>query len=350
MAFMKMIWQQGTPPVPVVLNSWDYWSSAANDVLFTTQDSSQLVKRNAMICYYAVFELEDRPNYYIPICISPNSEATLCRYNNDYQASTTVLDDVYGIRWYVWYRNWINPIDKPTDANLIIGKYQRQSNFAYTVHEVATDLLDRIYAVPFHEDYQVGTEYRIPACGDVRRTIRKAIGLQLAFNVSKYGSTASTDVAYKTYSDNIDAIISGMMANITQYGNANGVIIVQTEDNFYNGDAPARVYHGHYADATKASKIAYLDEAQILANSSTQNLAYKTLKFKYDYGGGKEWEEYYLAYDFMQQMVQYFVNSDGTFNLYEEPAGDSWDIGSKAFIGIYGYTSANITTNLGVDF
>ena len=358
----KQFW----PPV-TLSGSWDHWTtigSTTNPIIALNQYGTadmKFYKINNKIAYYGIFYFIST-NYVSPIVISTDPDAVTIKdsFYGEIHTYVTTFVDSNNITWYVsGYNNWFVARNlTPEQRELLIDNtksFYWQNDYARTLRDAAHVLVNRIYAIPFHQNYQVGQLYeRIPACGDIRRTIRKIAGYQLAYNVDKYNGTESGDVGYKTYSNNIDAIINDIMTDIHQYGNDNGMIIVDVQDYFWDGSPAIAVYHGHYDSGNSTNKINYLENARILSDKTPTDpdqsgFEAKTMEILWDYGYGDdpEWTEYYWDWAFMERAFFIYVNADGTYETYGEEAGWGGSFSSDAFLGMT--FNHYLITNLGVD-
>lgn len=354
MAFSKMFWIQGSPPTPISA-SWDYWSTAVgwNHPLITFTDSSyEVYKTYDKIAYYCLVWMKDitGTTYLSEAFLSMDELAT---YNNFSPSSRGYHIDFYDDLGNVW---WFSGLGMkfhatPSDAGYVLNTESTAYNDydSNTKYDVARNLLSKVYAIPFHEDYQVGQTYRIPACGDVRKTIRKIVGWQLMENVDKYSASPSF---YKIYSDNIESIISTMLSEIQTYGNENGVIIAEATTMSTAADPGIYllVQHGHYSQAG-GSKINYLDKATMTrkiepTDTYSYNFSSYELEYLYDWGDGEVSDSYYYDWDFMEKTTWFYMNQDGTYTIHTEDAGWSSQWAVNAFIGLY---SGTFITNLGID-
>ena len=369
--------------IPPSVGYWDYWTSVGDlsnpimSIRVQNSDSDyykfKLYKRNNKIAYYGTFYTISN-NYFSYFLMSPDADAVVYDYTqgsqhrentNDY--ITTVTDPYNGITWYIagfysfYTTYWMQPEDSNYFINdLIYSSASSASDKRRVLQSVANYTLQNIiYNIPFHENYQVGQYYdRIPACGDIRRTIRKIVGFQLAYNVDKYERTGQDEEGYKTYSDNIDDIIDEFVADVHQYGNDNGMVIVSVQDYFWSGSPPLDLYHGHYKDGTCESKINYLEDVTI-TNALNPNDYYdgvyqdgfpaKLLKFMWDYGYGEGPEEVnrFWDWEFMERSFCVYCNADGTYETHGEEAGWGGQFSTDAFLGMF--ANHYYITNLGID-
>lgn len=192
MAFSKMIFVLS--PTPTLPASWNFWT-ASDSFELISQDGYDLYKTNKRIAYYGVIK---NGNGYNPVLLSPNADATTFSiYNENTGVSTSytynsTLTDPANITWYV---------NCHTDAFLYFS-----SDPEYTAPTVQ-DILNRIFAIPFHDTYEVGQTYSI-SLTDNEKAVRKSLGVFLFKNVNR------TEDAYLVLSDNADAIISRLIGNI----------------------------------------------------------------------------------------------------------------------------------------
>lgn len=216
MPYLKMLWQQGTPPTPTpTIQSWDFWTSKATRTLVMECGSKKMYTVTSKIVYYAIYEsvLPDYSGYsdrgwFTFLFMSPDLDAVSAEdnYHNYYSGNANqYITDNNGIKWYYQassrYLNYesYNPDYRMEVDCDIVGQV--------TEAHAAQTLLDKIYAVPFHEDYQ--SDYYLLNKTDVRKTIRKGLGLSLAFNISN-----SASPNYQYISNNADVIISDVLAKV----------------------------------------------------------------------------------------------------------------------------------------
>lgn len=205
MAFQRMIWK--LTPVPITLDSWDYWTSVQKTIIeIRRREDDDVVdtiyKANKKIAYYSMVNCEDS---YTLIIISPVADAVTYIESGVSKTYRGTITDVNGITWY-WggFQFLENSHDYYVYPDCVMGDTNYSVNDGA---QAAQDLLDRIYAVPFHEDYQ--NTYYILNKTDVRKTLRKVYGLSLAFLASSY---VYANVAY--ISDNADTIISDILTKV----------------------------------------------------------------------------------------------------------------------------------------
>ena len=208
MAFTKMLWVDSTS----VIGSWNYWKSVSGNLFTIHGTRYSCNKTNNKIAYYAYIRYTD--DRYSPLIISPDVDAVAFSFywygsGTSYYSSQGSFVDDNGITWYYGcfpqYAScpW-GDVDSDTGVEMYDTAYTRDSAGN---EQAAKDLLDRVYSVPFHEDYQVNQTYTPYYC-DKLKTIRKVVGIFLFKNVVTWG----TDAGYISFSDNVDTIISTIMA------------------------------------------------------------------------------------------------------------------------------------------
>lgn len=203
MPYLKMLWQTDTP-TPTV-GSWDFWITRADDRPYNEYHT--IKKVNNKICYYGSF-IRINTLTRDTLVISPDSDAvTMCHWHGTpVYTYTGTITDSNGIIWY--YTHIPDDLYNPSGESMIYDISSKR--YGSNIQQAAQDLLDRIYAVPFHEDYQPsGYNYITVPAGDIRKTVRKALGLHLAFNVQYY----STNSNYQALSDGVDGMIDDIVNN-----------------------------------------------------------------------------------------------------------------------------------------
>ena len=205
MAFTKMLWVTENPTV----GSWDYWASVSQTII--TFAYTSVFKSNNKIAYYAVINLQNTPttttNSYI--IVSPDADAVKhITYNTEHGSRGTITDR-NNITWH-WSGGYTDSRAFSPSECLLNDTYYPNTESGFI--QACKDLIDRIYAVPFHEDYQSGTQYTFDTFANKAKSLRKIVGVFLFKNISYYG----TDNNYTAFSDNIDTIIATL---ISQVGN-----------------------------------------------------------------------------------------------------------------------------------
>lgn len=201
MPYLKMLWQTESPTPQI--GSWDYWCSTANTILFNC--GWNCTKVNNKIAYYGMYYTSETPfgRSATPILMSPDADAVTYDTGGAVASYRGTITDINGITWY--YSGLQGFASQHPVPDCIISDEVYSS-----IHDAAQALLDRIYAVPFHEDYQPsGYNYITVPAGDIRKTVRKALGLHLAFNVQYY----STNSNYQALSDGVDGMIDDIVNN-----------------------------------------------------------------------------------------------------------------------------------------
>ncbi len=218
MPYLKMLWQTEQPTPTIQSRSWDFWSSKAIRTLLMENGSTQMFKYTPKIVYYALYEsvLPDYSGYadkawFTFLFMSPdlNAVCAIDNYQNAYYGNAKqFITDVNGIKWY--YQASKSVLNYETFNPDYRLEVDCDSAGHVSSKHAAQTLLDRIYAVPFHEDYQPsGYNYITVPAGDIRKTVRKALGLHLAFNVQYY----STNSNYQALSDGVDGMIDDIVNN-----------------------------------------------------------------------------------------------------------------------------------------
>ena len=204
MAFMKMLWVDGTP---VVSGSWDYWKSVSGLLIRIRRKEyhtilEEINKVNNKIAYYAMCFCG---NNFTPLVISPDVNAVTFSADSRTYTSRGTITDVNGNTWY-WsgFQIMYNKSDYYCDPDCMLNDTVYGLNDGA---QAAQDLLDKVFCVPFHEDY--GNTQYVLNITDKRKTIRKAFGLWLAFNISK-----SNWAVVSYISDNVDSIISDILTTV----------------------------------------------------------------------------------------------------------------------------------------
>lgn len=212
MPYLKMLWTTESPTPQI--GSWDYWCSTANTILFNC--GWNCTKVNNKIAYYGMYYTSETPfgRSATPILMSPDADAVTYDTGGAVRSYSGTITDINGITWY--YSGLQGFASQHPVPDCIISDEVYSS-----IHDAAQALLDRIYAVPFHEDYQAGQTYTLTTT-NLRRTIRKAIGTYLHRNTVRYRE----GYAYKLLSDDADNIIELIITEITNKGSQEGLIYI----------------------------------------------------------------------------------------------------------------------------
>ena len=213
----KLFWDGAVQILP----SWHYWKSDTG-LVFWDDDSSDVMKVNDKIAYYAIAP-STVDGYFVPIFMSPDSDAVTLQIVN-YSTGTTetygssyTLEDDLGITWYC-----ACPASATLDYSPPYPVYCLTDEPA-SVAEYAQEMLDRIYSIPYHENYVVGQTYQ-RYISDRDWTIRKLLGVFLFKNINIY----STNAAYKTISDNMETVIFQLLIRISNWQSTDLVYIYTT--------------------------------------------------------------------------------------------------------------------------
>lgn len=201
-------------------NSWDYWSATAGAELIKFYDKydqsnvAVITKKNNLIAYYAVVNVSDTSDCYAVILMSPDADAVTYTLTDTgsvigertYRGTVT---DSNGIVWY-----WSGLRETFTQNDFYCTPDCVLNDTIYGLNDgtqIVQDILDMIYAVPFHEDYQTNVQSTI-YLGNTQKTLRKIYGLALAL-FYKPSSASNHMNAYNIASDNADEIISKLAYN-----------------------------------------------------------------------------------------------------------------------------------------
>lgn len=210
MAFSRMIWKI-SPPTPII-GSWDYWTSVQKTIVeIRRRDDDEVVdtiyKANKKIAYYAMVNCEDS---YTLIIISPIDDAVDYIELGVRKTYRGTITDANGITWY-WggFQFLENKSDYYVYPNCVMG------DTVYSVNDgaqAAQDLVDRIYAIPFRNNYVLYEHYEFTSADltDHEKMLRKAFGAYLFLNISLY----DTNAYYRDLSDNVDDIISNSLTGV----------------------------------------------------------------------------------------------------------------------------------------
>lgn len=239
MPYLKMLWTTESPTPQI--GSWDYWITKADDRPYNKHHT--IKKVNNKICYYGSF-IRDNPLDRDTLVISPDSDAvTMCHWHGTpVYTYTGTITDSNGIIWY--YTHIPADLYNPSGESMIYDISSKR--YGSNTQQAAQDLLDRIYAVPFYEDYQAG-QYILNRA-DKGRTVRKVLGLWLAFTVSNY---SSPNVQY--ISDNADTIINDIVTKLS--ASTDFRIYMYARYNNVGRGVYINVYYGNNVSGITASII-----------------------------------------------------------------------------------------------
>ena len=178
MAFMKMLWLAS--PTPTILGSWDYWTSISKIIISdeTLPNANWVTKKNNKIAYYGVFHSQNASSTtYGYMVISPDSSGAASSYNGSTVYNSGTIVDVNNITWYYTYRT--NGLTFSSVPDYCLNAREEDG-----INQIAQDLLDRIYAVPFSSQvHDQEFNVNITDITDVRKSLRKAYGVYLFMNV-----------------------------------------------------------------------------------------------------------------------------------------------------------------------
>ena len=340
----RLFWDGGGSSV---IPSWDFWSSVSgnrNNYNIAMWNNDVMYKVNNKIAYFGVAiikNLRDDSVCAHPIYISPDRDATSFSRGSSsgtetFTSQTSIVDENITV-WHVCYfpqrLSWrldtirpvgvlINSADNPYEYDSTYDPdtpSHQKTPLVNAIIEAAQNLLNRVFAVPFHEDYQVGTTYTLNST-DIQKTIRKAYGTFLHRNVGDY----STSVQYTTLSDNADAVITELMRRLTL---TNATLI---EIAFYGSSIT----------------VTHLDWESQVANAHLRMA--KQTAYHYDYYLFEtEPYEYGVESDYEEEVS---VDSSGniTYTTYYYEDTDIPDIFYRAGLYINNYGDMYLT-NLGID-
>lgn len=197
MPYLKMLWQTESPTPQI--GSWDYWITKADDRPYNKHHT--IKKVNNKICYYGSF-IRNNPLNRDTLVISPDSDAvTMCHWRGTpVYTYTGTITDSNGIIWY--YTHIPADLYNPSGESMIYDISSKR--YGSNTQQAAQDLLDRIYAVPFQHDFNVGQTYNMDITCSNMTFARKAIGIFLFKFISEYG----TSVSYTALSNNVDTILN----------------------------------------------------------------------------------------------------------------------------------------------
>lgn len=214
----RQFWGGGAVQTP----SWNYWSSVSGKKLSlydinSGNEAIEIRKYANKIAYFAWIKINvGGQTAYSPLFISPDQDAVTY---DDYRISSGqtgryyyrgTITDANGITWY-WntiiarYSAGYYDIDNEYLLNNTV--YPTEDSHGNINSQPAQDLLDMIYAVPFHENYQIGQTYSV-SLADAEKALRKVFGVFLFRYISR------TEAAYTNFSDNIDATITDALTQI----------------------------------------------------------------------------------------------------------------------------------------
>lgn len=217
--------------------SWHKWYSSVYYLFYKNSYGSDIgivdiYKNSPKIMYYGFVYSEARSTYY-PIFLSPDPDAVSFnfRYRYRYEDEQHVVHydfnlgidhnawfDFVDSRGITWYGSGLNAdscfsfdtyIDLSSymlrDEPFIIDPTDTPEEKKQKAIDVAKEMVDRIFALPFHENYRVWYTYNTYSWG-VGKTqeelVMKVTGLWLLLNIHLYDDTTLNPTrTYKTFSD-----------------------------------------------------------------------------------------------------------------------------------------------------
>ena len=301
MPFARMIWKIGGS----VGRLWDFWTTTDEEPFIEDDYGHKVYKTYKTITYYGVQKVGSE---YHVIVMSPNSDAAKIRvYDESTGTSRTyfsndTITDVNGRTWFVNRNQAIVGFDVDPDF-LVAGK---------------TDMLNKIFEVPFYEEYLSNHMYDMFLCTNFEKVIRKAVGIFLHFNIANYYS----HVAYQTFSDNIEDIISTQLAKIDSDAK-----YVQVNINTFYPSSGIQLIIYHYKNCWTGF---------MTSNWSTVN-GYRNVYISKSSAEG-------TISDGKREQLD--VNNSGVMTYSTSTASES----SSSRVGIYTSSNINIVfTNIGAD-
>ena len=227
-----MQWADEIIPVES-LYSWHYWrSSIANmfDNVYIMGDYvglCNIYKNSPKIAYFAF--LKSSNNDFYPILLSPDRDAVSFNFRYRYvdhidehgyvYYSTYLGDDnnawfsLTDSRGITWYGSGLNgcafsPTDIQTVLNADLNEFllkdePYEGNTEEDAIELAQYMVKRIYAIHFHEAYQVGHTYNTYSWTNTNNNmfdvVMKVIGLWLLLNIHLYDNSVLDPYNYYKY-------------------------------------------------------------------------------------------------------------------------------------------------------
>lgn len=186
---------------------WFFFETLRNkEFIEFIPDTYSIYTANTGIVFFAMIVAENTSEEaLVPLLISTDRDAVTIQSSTGgyYTAvgSVTVNGDTwYWNAWQVFVRKRIYQYS----PNCLL----KNKVYSWQDSQVVTDLLDRIYADDFAENYRIQTKYTA-VWTDREKTIRKALAIWLYKNYSFKGYNA-----YDTLLANIDNIVDGLLSKI----------------------------------------------------------------------------------------------------------------------------------------
>ena len=315
-------------------DSWDYWTSVSNFSYFF----DRLFKVNNKIAYYATIKVRDtydNTRWYYPLIMSPDPDAVTSRYyvGTPTPYNKTIIDTYDStLTWYVLgchiagYSIYSFPA--PDDLlNDDFYTYNRSIENLYdtVLIQAAQDLLDKIYATPFHENYQVGNYYTFNLCNK-EKFLRKCFGIYLFRNIEYASNNSQFNVSYMALSNNVNTIISEILLYLQSINNIdNKFILFNLGADYYLHSFRVTIYYPNNYIITPYFRV-----------SNKSNLYFWYLQLSCSMGS----------------LNNYVVNIDSNGTITYSDTGTSGSI-SSIFSGIYirkdSYYNYIQSTSIGLD-
>ena len=209
----------------VVENFWFYYKTENNDVVITNTSWQWKKFQNGITFYTMVSNRDYYADAYWILVLSTDSYGIQVGVTNYLHESGTITrgDDT-------WYWGICNNTTQKSDDNQPQGCIINPPYADYNTMKTQgiSDLLDRIYANDFAEDYQVGQRYNL-VVGDIEKTIRKFLAVY-HFRNGLYLKTGNTAQAYAKFCQSTEQIVYYIL------GQAGSLNIIElgsdkTEDN-----------------------------------------------------------------------------------------------------------------------
>lgn len=223
-----------------VENFWFYYKTANNDVLITqiqNQGGTELTwkKFNNSITFFALLHYEGYTYDYV-LVLSTDPDGITCGRSSYISDTGTVTYN--NETWYwgfcnnmVWHNSYyLDPI------GCRLPDYATQQTMRT---QGIQDVLAKIYANDFAEDYQVGQTYNLVKA-DMEKTIRKFIAIYLFFNEYQ---KANYSTAYTSILTHVEDIVEYFM---TCAGN-NDIINLGAD---YSRDGTGLAFFAYYSNDT----------------------------------------------------------------------------------------------------
>ena len=216
--------------------SWEYWRAKSSTIMifnaYQGYSGATIRKKNNFIAYFAAVRYGQY--LYKPLLLSPYADAVVFRASSyggggtSEHTYTGTITDSEGITWYYSGSTYTDG-GYPSLEEVILDDDGRSTPIFSSESEAAQRLLDRVYAVPYQNNYVQGNSYTL-SITDLTRTLEKIFGLVLY----RYVTTSQSDSAYSVFSSNSDYFIDELKNRINLKGDTNGFIncSIGVETNF----------------------------------------------------------------------------------------------------------------------